>query len=57
LQSNPAIAQHIKEYLGSQNPNDLPSAIRNFINFKSPDSWQAKTMAVSFQQGVKQLGK
>lgn len=57
LQNNPAIAQHIKEYLTQENPNELPKAIREIINFKDTDSFQAKTTAVTFQQGVKQLGK
>ena len=57
LQSNRAIAQHIKEYLSQDNPNELPQAIRNIINFQNTDSFQAKTTAITFQQGVKQLGK
>lgn len=57
LQSNSAIAQHIKEYLSQDHPNELPKAIREIINFQNTDSFQAKTTAVTFQQGVKQLGK
>jgi RHH-type proline utilization regulon transcriptional repressor/proline dehydrogenase/delta 1-pyrroline-5-carboxylate dehydrogenase len=52
LENNPAIAQHIKEYLTQENPNELPKAIREIINFKDTDSFQAKTTAVTFQMRV-----
>ncbi|MFP4253205.1 MAG: L-glutamate gamma-semialdehyde dehydrogenase [Halothece sp.] len=57
LNNNPQLAQHIKEYLTENEPNELPKAIATAINFQKTDSLQAKTTAVTFQQGVKQLAK
>jgi RHH-type transcriptional regulator, proline utilization regulon repressor / proline dehydrogenase / delta 1-pyrroline-5-carboxylate dehydrogenase len=54
LRSNGEIARHFQEYLGDKSV-ELPSALKNILNFTDPNSLPAQMAATTISKGVEVL--
>ncbi len=56
LESRPEIATHVQEYLSDESV-ELPSSLKNLLNFTDPNSLAAQTAASTFRKGVAMLAQ
>lgn len=54
LQSKAEVARHLQQYLGDESV-ELPSALKNILNFSDPDSFPAQTAAATITKAVETL--